>query len=258
MTFRDDLGKVVVAIPTYNEKESLPVTVERLRKALPAVKVVVVDDNSPDGTGELAQSLAAGDDHIHVLHREGKEGLGPAYIHAFRWARQAGFRWVVEMDADGSHRPEQLIRLLVRGIKSPDKPELVIGSRWVRGGAVSNWARHRELLSRVGNAYIGLWLHLGVHDATAGFRLYRLSLFDRLNLDEVDSAGYCFQVDMTRRAHHVGAGIAEVPITFDEREYGISKMSGSIITEALGQVTKWGIQDRTSQIMSKLRGITAR
>ncbi|MDO5747344.1 MAG: polyprenol monophosphomannose synthase [Actinomycetaceae bacterium] len=254
MTFIDQLNKVIVAVPTYNERESLPIIIRRIRQAVPPIHILIVDDASPDGTGELADALAEKDEHLHVLHRSAKEGLGPAYLHAFSWAQQAGYQWVGQMDADGSHRPEQFLRLLSRAIKAPDQPELVIGSRWTRGGAVNGWARHRELLSRGANTYIALWLGLGVGDATAGFRLYRVSLFDRLDLSLVNSAGYCFQIEMTRRARHVGATIAEVPITFDEREHGVSKMSGNIITEALTQVTKWGMVDRYTQL-KRLLGV---
>ncbi|MDU0967819.1 MAG: polyprenol monophosphomannose synthase [Actinomycetaceae bacterium] len=237
----------VVAIPTYNEIESLPRTLDRLRAAADTVDIVVVDDNSPDGTGDLADRLATEDPHVRVLHRQKKEGLGPAYLNAFSWAMEQGYDYVVEMDADGSHRPEQLPKLLARAA-APDQPDLVIGSRWVRGGSVVGWAKHRELLSRAGNLYIGIALGLGVNDATAGFRVYKTASLPKLHLDAVDSAGYCFQIDLTRRARRAGLRIAEVPIAFDERALGVSKMSGSIVTEALGQVTRWAIADRTAQV----------
>ncbi|MBD3688803.1 polyprenol monophosphomannose synthase [Nanchangia anserum] len=233
----------LVIIPTYNEVESLPLTLARLFAAVPAIDVLIVDDNSPDGTGRVADDIAATDSRVNVLHRAAKSGLGPAYLDAFRWAGARGYERVVEMDADGSHRPEQLPKLLAR-CAGPDDPDLVIGSRWVRGGAVVGWARHREVLSRAGNAYIGLMLHLGVADATAGFRVYRTGALARLDLDRVDSRGYCFQIDLTRRIRRAGMSIAEVPITFDERQLGTSKMSGAIIVEALTQVSRWAIRDR--------------
>lgn len=245
------MSPIVIAIPTYNERENIVTIVGRLHKAIPWIDIVIVDDNSPDGTGDIAQQLADESDNIYVIHRRQKEGLGPAYIQAFTWAKQRGYTWVGEMDADGSHRPEQLKRLISAAI-GPDNPDLVIGSRWVRGGAVNGWAANREALSRLGNAYIGVMLGLGVADATAGYRLYRTSLFNRLNLNDVECYGYSFQVDMTRLAVKVGAHIVEVPITFDERQRGVSKMSGNIIVEALKQVTTWGIKDRVAQIMSKL------
>ncbi|MDO4613463.1 MAG: polyprenol monophosphomannose synthase [Actinomycetaceae bacterium] len=239
--------RIVVAVPTYNEIETLESTLARLEQATDDVDIVVVDDNSPDGTGDLADRMSMADPRIHVIHRRCKEGLGPAYLHAFAWAQEAGYDYVVEMDADGSHRPEQLPRLLARA-GAPDAPDLIIGSRWVRGGAVNGWAKHRELLSRAGNLYIGLALGLGVKDATAGFRVYKTASLPKLDLDGVDSAGYCFQIDLTRRARRAGLVIAEVPITFDERVAGVSKMSGSIITEALGQVTTWAIRDRLGRV----------
>lgn len=245
---------VVVAIPTYNEVESLPGTLTRLLRATDAIDVVVVDDNSPDGTGDLADRLAAADPRIHVLHRAEKAGLGPAYLHAFAWAKQHGYDWVVEMDADGSHRPEELPKLLARRGAS-DQPDLVIGSRWVRGGRVVGWARHRALLSRGGNLYIAGALGLGVKDATAGFRVYRTEALDALDLATVDSAGYCFQIDLTRRVRRAGLRIAEVPITFEERALGTSKMSGSIVTEALGQVTRWALADRGAQVQRWIQRI---
>ncbi|MBR5950114.1 MAG: polyprenol monophosphomannose synthase [Actinomycetaceae bacterium] len=245
--------KTLVVIPTYNELESLPSIVARVRKAAPECDVLIVDDNSPDGTGDLADSFAREDEQIHVLHREGKEGLGRAYLHAFSWAMENGeYTHFVQMDADGSHRPEQLPALLDRAGRG-DVPDLVIGSRYVRGGETVGWSRSRELLSRGGNAYIRLWLGLPVSDATAGFRVYRVDFLRTLDLESVESAGYFFQTDMTYRVHNAGGLIVEVPISFAEREAGTSKLSGNIFTESLARTTRMGLAHRTTQLQKLLK-----
>lgn len=232
----------VIAIPTYNEAETLPHQVAKLRREIPQADLVIVDDNSPDGTGQLAEQLASKDRGVKVVHRAEKAGLGPAYLEAFSWAAAAGYTWVVQMDADGSHRVRDLKKLLARRLW-PSQPDLVIGSRWIRGGRLQGWSRLREALSRAGNAYIGAWLRLGIGDATAGFRVYRSDFLSRLALEDLDSRGYCFQIDMTRRAVRAGGKIVEVPITFQERAAGDSKMSAAIILEALAKVTRWGLND---------------
>ncbi|MFZ0324960.1 MAG: polyprenol monophosphomannose synthase [Actinomycetes bacterium] len=234
------LGPVLVVIPTYNEVESLPVVVAGVRAAAPEVHLLIADDNSPDGTGALADSLAAADDQVHVLHRPGKMGLGAAYIAGFGWGLERGYDVLVEMDADGSHRPEDLPRLLT-ALRSAD---LVIGSRWVPGGEVENWPRSRELLSRGGNGYTRMLLGMPVHDATAGFRAFRRSALEAIDLASVESQGYCFQVDLTRRVVKQGLHVTEVPITFVERRVGDSKMSRAIVAEALWRVTVWGVRSR--------------
>ncbi|MFC0674300.1 polyprenol monophosphomannose synthase [Brachybacterium hainanense] len=239
------LGPSLVIIPTYNEIEALPGTIARLRAAVPEADVLIADDRSPDGTGELADRLGVQDPRIHVLHRAGKEGLGPAYIAGFRWGLERGYEVLVEMDADASHRPEQLPELLEAVRRGAD---LAIGSRWIRGGAVHDWAPHRELLSRGANMYARMLMGIGVHDATAGFRAYRAPLLRRLLEADVASHGYCFQVDMTRRSRDAGAVIREVPIDFDERREGTSKMDSSIVAEALVRVTQWGIAHRARQL----------
>ena len=232
--------RVLVIVPTYNEAENLQLIVDRLLAAVPTAHALVVDDGSPDGTGELADGLATRDPRVHVLHRTVKAGLGTAYVAGFRWAREQGYDIVVEMDADGSHAPEQLPDLL-RGL---DDAELVLGSRYVPGGRVEDWPLHRLLLSRAGNRYTRWALRLPLNDATGGYRAARGELIDRLPFDDVASQGYCFQVDWAWRAVRAGARVTEVPITFTERALGRSKMSGSIVREALVRVTVWGLQDR--------------
>ncbi|HLS49161.1 MAG TPA: polyprenol monophosphomannose synthase [Actinomycetaceae bacterium] len=244
--------RTLVIIPTYNERRALPDTVRRLRAAAPAVDVLIADDNSPDGTGALADELAAADSHVSVLHREGKEGLGPAYLAGFAWALERGYELVAEMDADGSHQPEQLPALLA-AIGQDDDLDLVIGSRWVGGGEVVNWPWHRQALSRGANTYVRVLLGMPVRDATAGFRIYRARRLASLSLDDVASQGYCFQVDMTWRVVREGAGVREVPISFVEREVGESKMSRRIIVEALARTTSWGLAHRAGQLRRLLR-----
>ena len=232
--------RVLVIIPTFNEVENLGRVLERLHASAPDAHALVVDDGSPDGTGALADSLAARDPRVHVLHRTAKAGLGRAYVAGFRWARERGYDVLVEMDADGSHPPEQLPRLLAALTDS----DLVLGSRYVDGGRVEDWPLHRLLLSRMGNSYTRRALRLPLRDATGGFRAARAELIDRLPFHEVASEGYCFQVDWAWRAVRAGARVTEVPITFSERAFGRSKMSGSIVGEAWIRVTVWGVQDR--------------
>ena len=231
------LGSVAVIIPTYNERDNLEPIVSRVRTSVPAADILVVDDNSPDGTGEIADKLATSDSQIQVLHRPGKQGLGAAYIAGFHWALDRGYDVLVEMDADGSHDPRDLVAMLAE-LESAD---LVIGSRYVPGGTVVNWPKSREALSRGANAYVRLMLRIGVHDATAGFRAYRAETLRRIGLDEVDSRGYCFQVDLTLRTVQERLKVSEVPITFTERARGASKMSRAVVGEALLRVTQWGL-----------------
>jgi dolichol-phosphate mannosyltransferase len=237
---RPPLERVLVVVPTYNEVENLPVIADRLRAAVPAAHLLVVDDGSPDGTGKVADELAAADERVHVLHRTQKAGLGAAYTAGFAWARERGYDVVVEMDADGSHAPEQLPRLLA----ALEHADLVLGSRWVPGGEVVNWPRSRELLSRGGNAYTRLVLRMPLRDATGGYRAYRRSVLDSLPLESVASQGYCFQVDLAWRTWNAGYEVVEVPITFVERVRGESKMSRAIVAEALWRVTTWAFRDR--------------
>lgn len=236
--------RTLVIIPTYNEREALPVQVAAVRAATPHVDILIADDNSPDGTGAWADDLASRDGQVHVLHRPRKAGLGAAYLEGFAWGIARGYDVIVEMDADGSHRAVDLPLLL----EQVGESELVIGSRWVAGGSVVNWPWRRKFLSVNANRYVRLAMGIPVHDATAGFRAYRATTLDSLNLEQVESHGYCFQVDMTWRVIQAGGRVTEVPVTFVERELGVSKMSGSIIREALVKVTIWGAQRRWRQL----------
>lgn len=250
----EEADRTVVVIPTYDERSTLPTVLARLRATVPGVHALVVDDASPDGTGALADELAAGDDRVHVLHRRAKAGLGAAYVAGFRWALERDYAVVVEMDADGSHAPEDLPRLLDALADDPPGAgaDLVLGSRYVPGGRVVNWPRHREWLSRGGNLYSQLALGVHIHDVTGGFRAYRRRVLDSLDLATVASQGYCFQVDLAWRAVRAGFTVVEVPITFTEREQGRSKMTGGIVREALWRVTVWGARHRLAQ----LRGVS--
>ncbi|GAA2030380.1 polyprenol monophosphomannose synthase [Agromyces tropicus] len=237
----------LVVIPTFDERENLAPIVARVRAAAPAASVLVVDDDSPDGTGVLADELAAADAAVHVLHRTGKEGLGAAYLAAFDWALERGFDPIVQLDADGSHRPEQLPDLLGAlelADASGRRPDVVIGSRWVPGGSIVNWPRRRVWLSKAGSSYARWMLGLPVRDATAGYRAFRADALRALHLEDVHTRGYGFQVDMTWHAVMAGLSVVEVPITFVERERGRSKMSAGIVLEAMGRVTGWGIARR--------------
>jgi len=241
--------RTLVIVPTYNERENLPLIVGRIHAARPDVHVLVVDDGSPDGTGQLADDLALADpDRVHVMHRAGKGGLGAAYLAGFAWGLGRGYAVLVEMDADGSHAPEELYRLLDAVDAGAD---LAIGSRYVPGGTIRNWPRNRLALSRTANTYARVLLGVDIHDITAGYRAYRREVLEKLGLDDVDSKGYCFQIDLTWRAINAGFSVVEVPITFTERELGVSKMSGSNIREAMSQVAKWGIRGR----LDRARGI---
>ncbi len=237
--------RVLVIIPTYNEVDNVEQIVTRLRAAVPAAHVLVADDNSPDGTGRVADALAAADDHVHVLHRRGKEGLGAAYLAGFGWGLDHGYDVLVEMDADGSHQPEQLHRLL--GALA-DGADMVKGSRWVRGGTVVNWPLSRKILSRGGNLWTQLCLGVRLRDATGGYNAFHARTLRGIGLEDVASAGYCFQVDLAWRALKSGFDVQEVPITFVERERGDSKMSRSIVIEALLRTTLWGVGHRAEQL----------
>jgi len=245
---RPPIEKIAVLIPTYNERENISLIVARLRAAVPEADVLVLDDNSPDGTGAVADQLAAADTQVRVLHRTSKEGLGAAYLAGFEWALERGYDVLVEMDADGSHQPEQLPTLL-RALANAD---VALGSRWVPGGSVVNWPMHRKALSRGGNIYVRVLLGMPIGDATGGFRAYRASALRTLDLQDVASHGYCFQVDLVWRVIRAGLQVVEVPITFVERTIGDSKMSQDIVNESLRNITVWGARYRLGQVRSLL------
>jgi dolichol-phosphate mannosyltransferase len=249
MTGRD-LGRMVMVVPTYNEVENLEWIVERLLRAVPETDVLVVDDGSPDGTGAVADGLAAREPRVSVVHRTEKAGLGAAYLHGFAVALDRGYDVVGEMDADGSHQPEQLYRLM----EALGDADLVIGARWIRGGSVVNWSPFRKALSVGGNLYARVLLGIPVHDVTAGFRLFRATTLRRIDLRDVESVGYCFQTDLTLRTVRAGLRVAEVPIEFLERERGESKMNRTVATESLRRITRWGVEERFAQ----LRGVLSR
>jgi dolichol-phosphate mannosyltransferase len=241
----DGLGRIVMVVPTYNEVDNLEWIVDRMRAAQPDVDLLVVDDASPDGTGDVADRLAAADAGVAVLHRAAKAGLGAAYLHGFRVALDEGYDVIGEMDADGSHQPEQLHRLL----DALHTADLVIGSRYVPGGSVVNWPLSRQLLSRGGNLYVRLLLGIGVKDATAGFRLFRREALEKIDLAGVQSTGYVFQTDLAYRTLRAGLRVVEVPIEFVERVRGDSKMSGAVAGESLRRITRWGLRERRAQLV---------
>jgi dolichol-phosphate mannosyltransferase len=240
--------RVLVIIPTYDERDNIVGIIDRTLAASPSHDVLVVDDGSPDGTGQLVETIAAADERVHVVHRTGKLGLGSAYLAGFEWGLERGYDLLVEMDADGSHTPESLPAMAER---LSGGAWLVIGSRWVSGGTVVGWPRSRELLSRGGNVYARLMLGLDVKDATAGFRVYRADALRGIDRAAIDSKGYCFQVDMTLRVLDAGGTIVEHPITFRDRELGQSKMSRAIVIEAMWKVTCWGLVRRLRRILRR-------
>ncbi|RKT31454.1 dolichol-phosphate mannosyltransferase [Microbacterium sp. AG1240] len=233
----------LTVIPTYDEIENLEAIVDRVL-AVGRSDVLVVDDASPDGTGVLADRLAAQHPGVHVLHRTAKDGLGRAYLAGFAWGRERGYDVLVEMDADGSHQPESLPTMLDELADA----DIVLGSRWVPGGSVVNWPVHRKALSVGGNLYARLALGIDVRDATGGYRAFRAGALDVIGLDGVASQGYCFQLDLLWRGLERGLRVVEVPITFVEREHGVSKMSGGIVRESLWNVTVWGLRRRITAV----------
>ena len=249
------LGRMVMVVPTYNEADNLEWIVGRVLKAVPETDVMVVDDGSPDGTGRIADEIAAREPRVSVVHRTEKAGLGAAYLNGFAIALERGYDVIGEMDADGSHQPEQLHRLMA----ALQEADLVIGSRWTRGGSVVNWSPFRKALSVGGNIYARIALGIPVRDITAGFRLFRASTLRSISLEEVESVGYCFQTDLTLRTIRAGLRVREVPIEFLERERGESKMNRSIATESLRRITVWGVEERRSQLRAlRQRRATAR
>ena len=237
-------GRIAVIIPTYNERDNIRLSTAGVRSAVPAADLLIVDDNSPDGTGEIADDLAAADKRIHVLHRHAKAGLGAAYVAGFQSALDQGYDTIVEMDADGSHQPEELPKLL----SALAGADVALGSRWVPGGEALNWLKSREFLSRAGNAYARIMLGIPLRDMTGGYRAYRAEALRKIGLENVESVGYCFQIDLARRAVRADLTVTEVPITFVDRVYGTSKMSKAIVFEAFWRVGWWGLADRWAQL----------
>ena len=226
-------GPAWLVLPTYNEAENLEPLLEAARAKLPAsAQVLVVDDNSPDGTGRIADRLEAAHDNVHVLHRQNKEGLGPAYIAGFRHALEHGAGFILEMDSDFSHDPAYLPRLL----EAAKRADVVLGSRYVEGGGVSDWGPLRRAVSRGGSTYARLVLGLDVRDLTGGFKCFRREVLEAIDLDEVDARGYGFQIEMTYRAVRAGFKVVEVPIVFRDRRVGSWKMDTSIVAEAVWRV----------------------
>lgn len=232
------MADVLVVVPTYNEKESLRGIVERIRAAVPAADILVVDDASPDTTGVLADELAAADPSVTVLHRDRKVGLGAAYVAGFTQALGDGYDYVVEIDADGSHDPAELPQMLAL---ASDGADLVLGSRWISGGTVRNWPWLRQAISRSGNLYARRMLRSRIHDLTSGFRVYRADALRTLDLSRIASQGYCFQVELAWRLERGGLTVVEHPILFAERTTGRSKMHAGIVGEALLRITWWGL-----------------
>lgn len=241
-------ARMLVIVPTYNEAVSLPAIIPRIRAAVPWADVLVVDDGSPDGTGAIADRLASDDARVRVLHRRSKDGLGRAYLAGFELALDGGYDLVAEIDADGSHDPAELARMaqIAAGIdgESGGGADLVIGSRWVRGGSVEHWPWHRRAISRIANRYAAIMLRTRIRDITAGYRVFRADALRAIHLDDVASAGYCFQIDLAWRVERAGMRVDEHPIRFTERTEGRSKMTIGIVLESLWLVTKWGIGSR--------------
>ncbi len=238
---------VVVVLPTYNERENLETVVQRLRASVPHAELLIVDDGSPDGTGTLADQLAASIPTLHVLHRASKQGLGAAYLAGFEWALERGFDVIVESDVDGSHQPEQLPGLLDALVGR----DMVVGSRWVSGGEIVNWPLSRRIISQGGSLYARTLLRLNERDVTGGYRVFRAEALRAIGLGRIDSLGYCFQIEMLWRAERVGLRIAEVPITFVERVNGVSKMTGNIAGEAMLRVTLWGLHELADRVRGR-------
>lgn len=228
--------RTLVILPTYNEAENIVESLSALFEHNPEVDALVVDDGSPDGTAQLVEKLCAADSRVHLMKRTNKDGLGAAYRAGFAWGLERGYELLVEMDADGSHRAVDLPRLLDRAVDA----DLVIGSRWVSGGAVVNWPAHRQFLSRMGNRYARVMLRSSIRDLTAGFRVYRAEVLRQVLSHEIAAQGYSFQVEMAWLTERAGFRVAEVPITFVERINGTSKMSSAIVLEALWLITRWG------------------
>jgi dolichol-phosphate mannosyltransferase len=231
----------LIIVPTYNELVSAPLLIRRILKHIPNSDVLVVDDGSPDKTGDAIRELQQEFPTLHLLEQKTKLGLGSAYRLGFAWGLERGYEELIEMDADLSHRVRDLKKMIEAKELQPNT-DLVIGSRWIPGGKTENWSKSRELLSRAANLYVRAMVGLGVKDSTAGFRIYSASMLKRLNMESIKSEGYSFQIEMTRAVHKLDGKIIEVPITFRERENGVSKMSKKIVGEAMILVTHWGLK----------------
>jgi dolichol-phosphate mannosyltransferase len=227
----------LLLIPTYNEVLNIGTLINEIRSTFPALQILVIDDNSSDGTAEIIKQLMVSDNKIELLSRPEKTGLGNAYRAGFAWGLDRNFEYFIEMDADHSHGVADLEKLLGQA----DKYDLTIGSRWVKGGQIIGWAKHREILSRFGSGYSRILLDLKVRDCTSGFRVFARSTVESINFNNIQSNGYGFQVETLYRAHEAGLSIGEVPITFVERREGVSKMHSGIVFEAMWNVTKWGV-----------------
>ena len=234
------MPKRLVILPTYNEAENVKVLIPRIFKYIEDCTVLVIDDGSPDGTAEIAKELANKFPNLEVINQGKKGGLGSAYRFGFLWGLSRGYEDLVEMDADLSHRVRDLSNLLE--MKDRLNADLVIGSRWISGGEIENWSKSREILSRFANRYVRMVLNLHINDSTSGFRVYSSELMKKIDIASIQSEGYCFQIEMTRAARKAGGKIVEVPITFRERERGVSKMSKAIVFEAMALVTIWGLK----------------
>jgi dolichol-phosphate mannosyltransferase len=226
----------LLLIPTFNEALNIRSLIAGIKFTFPLLQILVIDDGSSDGTAEIVNELIVSDSKIALLSRAEKTGLGNAYRAGFAWGMSKDFQYFIEMDADHSHRVEDLEKLLAQA----DKYDLTIGSRWIKGGQITGWAKHREILSRFGSRYSRVVLGLNVHDCTSGFRVFSRRALDCINLKDLESNGYGFQVETLYRAHQAGLKVGEVPITFIERKEGVSKMHGGIVLEAMWNVTKWG------------------
>jgi len=234
--------KRLIIIPTYNELANAPILIERIFKHIPDAHILIIDDGSPDKTGEKVKEIQSTyPSSLFLLERASKSGLGSAYRNGLAWGLERGYEELIEMDADLSHRVRDLKKMIEAKELKPNT-DLVIGSRWMAGGRTENWSKSRELLSRAANLYVRAMIGMGVKDSTAGFRIYSSSILKKLNLDAIKSEGYSFQIEMTRAVHKLGGKIIEVPITFRERENGVSKMSKSIVREAMLLVTIWGLR----------------
>jgi dolichol-phosphate mannosyltransferase len=233
--------KRLIIIPTYNESMNAPVLIKRIFKHIPESSILVIDDGSPDGTSEIVESLQQEYAELYLLKRSEKSGLGSAYRAGFAWGLERGYSEMVEMDADMSHRVRDLARMIEVKRARPDT-SLIIGSRWIKGGKTENWSKARERLSRTANLYVRFMLGMGVKDSTAGFRIYSADILRKIDLTAIKSEGYSFQIEMTRAVYTNGGSIVEFPITFREREQGVSKMSKKIVREAMTLVTLWGLK----------------